>query len=139
MKLHGWNSFLLLGMILNIATAKESCIDGKIRYTQGTKRIETAASYCLVTDSKHKDKFLVSKKCKDLKCAPPRKPLIIESFYSEYGTPAFKVCHELGGRGQVIQYWNNKWIDSDRCIFDQDNYIETTYLYVLWEDIIIKK
>ena len=107
-----------------IALEKSGCIDGKIRYLDRKKETELSERYCF-------DSLLRSissvKKCADNKeCLinlPGPFALKLKDTQGEKGSVGFKVCENLAGTPQLIEFWDgSNWIHTSRCIFRDGSY-----------------
>ena len=139
MKINLILSFLIIS---SIALAEESCKKGKIKYTYKKELKEIEMQYC--TDEDSRDKFIYSKNCKGLSCEqvkdPAKRPINLGKYPSAVGSPGFKVCRELGGSPQIIEYKINGkdyWEQSSRCIFNEETFVSNNLLIKLWKPYLL--
>lgn len=106
--------------------ANEVCLtnkEGKIQYILDKKKVEVKSAYCFeeTTKSILSLRCKVNKKCDALKFKKNKR-----AFNSSTGSPGFKLCQQVYfGTPQIIQFWTGvKWINTDRCIFSDQTYID---------------
>lgn len=86
--------------------------------------------------------FYVSKSCATGKCDVLKKKktlLKIENFYSNMGSPGFKLCEELGGVPQIFEFKNTKDVSfqsAERCLFSKNDFLENSLLIKEWKSFI---
>lgn len=133
--------FSILFTNLN-AFSKERCGLGVIKFTYKTKVKIEKEVFCY--DEDKNNKFIYSRNCKSLKCkelaTPAARPIDLSVYPHSIGSPGFKVCRELGGSPQIIEFKFNSsgWHQSSRCIFSNDTYISNDLLIKLWKPYIFK-
>ena len=84
--------------------------------------------------------FYLSKSCADKKCEillRKKTNLIIKDYYSNFGSPGFKLCFELGGVPKIFEFSKDKvlWQSAERCFFEKD-FVEISLLTRLWKNHI---
>ena len=98
----------------------DHCISGQIRFTRYSKETVEKADYCFNSEKT----FLVSKNCvsKKAQCiALMSKRNEIEDLVSEYGSPGFKLCYQVHGLPQIIEFYDGEaWVSTSRCFFKSD-------------------
>ena len=118
-------------IFLNVyAEDKSGCIEGKIKYLDGTKEILLKEKYCYDSYLRSISSF---KKCPDNKVCTINLPgpfLIKHSdIQSEKGSPGFKICQKLNGIPQFIEFWDKQsWVKSSRCIFNDGSFVDIASL-----------
>ncbi len=126
--------FILSFLFLSIAFSaeKSGCIDGKIRFLNRDKTEEIKERYCY--DSVVKSISSV-RKCgehQEKECLinmPGPFPMKMKDVQSEKGSVGFKVCENLKGKPQFIEYWDGEsWIKTSRCIFEDGSYMDISAL-----------
>ncbi len=107
-----------------MAAENSGCIDGKIKYLERKKEIILNDRYCF-------DRLLRSilsvKKCDNNKECLVNNPgpflLKLKDINSERGSVGFKICDNLKGVPQFIEYWDGaNWVHTSRCIFNDGSY-----------------
>ena len=133
--------FLFLFLIQNTLAYEASCVNGKIKWFKMGKEKYEKRSYCLF--SYQDQSFFISKSCYQEPCLAKqeiKKPIFVKDYYSEYGTPVFKLCKALLGTPHIMSYqWKGEWIASNRCVFKDSSYVQGAYLLIRWKEYIIKK
>lgn len=128
-------------LLSSIGLAGENCTKGSIKYTHNKESKQENIVFCF--DEDKRDKFIYSKNCKGLKCdqvkEPWRKGIDLGKYPSSVGSPGFKVCRELGGSPQIIEFQINdeEWNQSSRCIFNDDTFVSNNLLIKLWKPYIL--
>jgi hypothetical protein len=88
--------------------------------------------------------FYVSKSCEENSSPEceilkrPKKNIVIKNYRSNFGSPGFKLCSELGGVPQIFDFkFNQKdqWKTSERCFFEKD-FVEVSLLTNEWKKFI---
>ena len=120
--------FSLSGFASEKFLLPDHCISGQIRYVRYGKELIENADYCF--DSKKTlfiSKNCVLKKGKCLALISQRKP---DDLVSEYGSPGFKLCYQINGLPQIVDFFDGEsWIASNRCFFESDkSFINTDLL-----------
>lgn len=134
-------SILITILLSSIGFAKESCTKGSIRYIHNKKIKKENIVFCI--DQDKRDKFIYSKNCKGLMCdqvkEPWRKGIDLGKYPSSVGSPGFKVCRELGGSPQIIEFQINdgEWNQSSRCMFNNKTFVSNNLLIKLWKPYIL--
>ena len=101
------------------------CFNGKLRYIAFFKVQIIQAKYCTNRDRT----ALYSLSCKNKNCDAFKQIFTIneDALYSEVGKPGFRLCREVGGDPQIIEFSaNKKWYKLDRCLFtSDDSFVDT--------------
>lgn len=122
-------ALLINFFILNtpVQAANYTCVKGKISQTEFGKEKITPLEYCF-----NKDKTeLVSKSCLKKKCQAYKdhRKFDINQFHSAYGKPGFKLCRELKGQPELLEFYvDNKPYKLDRCTFNDEDFVDTGLL-----------
>ena len=108
------------------STKETACIDGKIRYKEGSSVKEIKETYCYDTWLR---KIFSSGRCKpNTKCMADFDKTIImqeEELNVDKKIPGFIICAKASGTPQEIEFWNGeKWTKTARCIFSDGSYID---------------
>ena len=107
------------------------CSQGKIEQTTFGKTTSETSNYCY-NETKNQ---LISKDCYLTHCEKKlsNKKYKMKDLYSDIGKPGFKLCRELSGTPQIINFFvDKKSYQLDRCLFKNENYIDTDYLLSLF-------
>lgn len=132
-------------LLLTQAFAEESCGPGKIKYTNKGKEVVKALSFCVQVEKR--GILLTSITCKGGQCKelkdPHKRPVNLGKYPDTIGSPGFKVCRELGGSPQIIEYqypdkFKDQWKQSSRCLFREDTFASNNFLMKLWKPFIIE-
>ncbi len=110
------------------AMADDLCIQSEIRSQVFGKTKKIQSSFCY-SDSLESFR---SMSCKDqMKCLAFKQinkilPLKAEQINSAQGSPGALICEKLGGVFEFIEYKiNSEWVESDRCLFDDNSFVTT--------------
>jgi len=102
-----------------------NCYDGKIRLRRFGKYELSMSKYCTNNEST----ILIGYTCRSKSCDALNKKIMLDdgTLYSEVGKPGFKLCRELGGDPQIVEFLVSKrWYKLDRCLFVSDgSFIDT--------------
>jgi hypothetical protein len=122
------SSLLLTILLSSPALAQEfRCASGTIRIVKNGKMSSENKKYCF---NKTKTNLL-SPKCLAKSClAFSRKEKVeIKSLHSAMGKPGFKLCRELNGQPEIIEFSVGKtFFKLDRCLFDDKEFADTDFL-----------
>ena len=56
--------------------------------------------------------------------------LKLDTLYSKYGSPLFKLCQKMGGAPQMVEFEVNKnWHQTNRCLFKDKSFIDLGNLF----------
>ncbi|MBL7545302.1 MAG: hypothetical protein JNL11_15900 [Bdellovibrionaceae bacterium] len=75
--------------------------------------------------------ILLSKNCQTKKCSAFDYPykFKIDQLLSEMGKPSFKLCREIGGKPELLEFYvDNKPYKLDRCLFNDGSFVDTDFL-----------
>lgn len=130
--------FLVSSAFVYADEKNKSCREVTMRFID--KGVTKIKKLKLCEVQKEQNKYIVSPECLNDDCPPlrgPRKKVVLESRFSDVGTPGFKVCHKIGGIPQIFEYHKENpedWIRADRCMFDDEGkyFVETSHLFLLW-------
>jgi len=124
---HILNSILIIILFFPLFSKGESrfeCTAGVIsKFYFGQNLIEKS-TYCFNNNKN----ILYSRNCLDQNCKAfkSKKRFQLKDLYSEYGSPGFKLCHEIGGLPEIISFDVNKEsYKLDRCLFPDKSYVDT--------------
>jgi len=88
--------------------------------------------------------FYLSKSCENDACEVLKRKkstLVIKNYYSQIGSPGFKLCEELGGIPQIFEFKkikSTKWESTERCLFEKNEFVEISLLTREWKQLIKK-
>ena len=128
-----FNSILVV-MLLNSGFSYAQdypCISGKISQLEFGKIKSEKAEYCFNEDKT----VLISKGCQSMNCNAFKglRKYKIEELFSSMGKPGFKLCRELGGQPQIIDFYvDNHPYKLDRCLFSDGEFVDTGYLLAFY-------
>jgi len=132
----------IIGIILfSSSVSAEECGRGNISYYLNNKKISTDEKFCF--DQDERSKYIYSQDCTGLKCKilknPEERPVSLLGYKSSIGSPGFKVCRELGGTPQIVEYKLKEHQGKiDRCIFSEKTFVSNDLLMKLWKGFVIK-
>ncbi|EQC47592.1 hypothetical protein [Bacteriovorax sp. Seq25_V] len=132
---------ILMAIVLNFSLRAEICGKGEITYFDTGKKISNSLSFCF--DKDERSEFIYSKDCSKLKCKvlqnPKDRPVALMRYKSSIGSPGFKVCRELGGTPQIVEFSLKQNTGKlGRCIFTNQTFVSNDLLMKLWKGFIIK-
>ena len=119
----------------------ENCTINSIQYIFDGKKIMKQESICFVkgvddmiyiTSNSCKQNF-----CKDYFGAPHS--LKVSNLRSPVGSRGFKLCSVLGGTPQIFEYKfgkDSKWASTERCLINEKDFVEISYLTQTWKSFI---
>ena len=119
----------------------EQCGKGVIKFTYKNQEKQIDEVFCY--DEDRFDQYIYSKDCSSLACKelvnPAARPISLRSYPSTVGSPGFKICRELGGSPQIIefQFKSTDWHQSSRCIFSNNTFVSNNLLIKLWKPYIL--
>ncbi|MBC7428385.1 MAG: hypothetical protein H7336_07220 [Bacteriovorax sp.] len=136
-------NFLALFFILSGNLYAKSCNDVQVRIIFEGKPAIAKETLC---SKKTPDNmlFYVSKSCDENKCEilkRKKSELEIKDYYSNIGSPGFKICNELGGIPQIFEFSQgpNLWQSTERCLFGAKDFVEISLLTREWINFLKKK
>ncbi len=130
-------------LFISSALAEEVCKDGQIKYVEKQKEIIKNVKFCKNKNVEQANIYSVNcskKECSFLK-EPFKRPVDLRRYASTMGSAGFKVCRELKGSPQIVQYKFNSdkyWDDDSRCIVDKNTFVSNSILLDIWKDFILK-
>lgn len=132
--------FIIIISFFSLCDAKEICSTGEISYIFKQKKVIQNLEFCF--DKDKRDNYIYSKNCMGLSCKevqnPHEKPLILSKYKHSIGSPGFKVCRELGGSPQIINFKiKNESHQGSRCIFNDTTFVSNNLLMKIWKDYIL--
>lgn len=120
------NSFFLF--FLATAQAEDlKCVSEKISFLEFDQEKIEKSSYCF---NKLKT-ILLSKNCLKKRCRAfeEDRRFKIDDLISPFGKPSFKLCRELKGNPQLLEFYvENKPYKLDRCLFIDGSFVDTDFL-----------
>ncbi|WP_127717392.1 hypothetical protein [Halobacteriovorax sp. HLS] len=132
---------LIVAILISSSQAKETCSAGKIKFINNQKEKIEKLTFC--TDSDKYGEFIYSKDCQGLSCNflkdPYKRPANLSKYAKSVGSPGFKLCRELKGSPQIIQYQVNsdEWKQDSRCFFGKSSFVSINVLMTIWKDFIV--
>jgi hypothetical protein len=134
--------YFLFSLIIQplFVSASETCGPSQIEYIEDQKKVAVYTELCVSKDER--GQLFYSKNCAQMNCSILKKESLkfisLEEYEPSIGSPGFKVCRELGGLPQIIDYnFKDQWHQGSRCIFDKDTFVSNDLLIKLWKDFII--
>lgn len=122
---------LLISFVFTVsfmAQAQELiCISGRISQVEFGKTKEESADYCFNGEKT----VLLSKNCQQKKCSAfeDKRRFEIGELLSEFGKPGFRLCRELGGQPEIIEFIvESTPYKLDRCIFKDRSFSDSDFL-----------
>jgi hypothetical protein len=126
---------ILISFILSFNSyAKVKCEKLDYRYQELSGMSKGSDEFCF------KGEYYFSKKCLDDSCFDKKSILLMKrkrlfdkgKFDNKVGTREFKLCHKLGGQGQILSFnRKSKDVKSARCIFN-NGFVEANYLELIY-------
>lgn len=108
-------------------SAELICSKGEITSSKFEITTVQKTEYCVNADKT----VITSKDCAKLNCAIFNKVKLLKSkpsFYS-FGNPGFKICREIGGHPELIQFTSNaKTFKLDRCTLGNGSFVSSGLL-----------
>lgn len=105
----------------------DKCISGQIRVQSFGEVKVTRENYCYDQELVN----FVSESCRHRKCEAFRGAYryYAQDFLGPFGTPGFKLCRELGGSPEIVDFFaKGAFQRSDRCVF-KDGFVDTDTLF----------
>lgn len=133
--------FIIILLFSPFVSGEEICGVGKIKYILKQKEVIKTVSMC--ENIKKFGEYIYSINCRALDCRfvkdPYKKPISLKKYARSVGSPGFKVCRELKGSPQIIQYQLNskEWKQDARCIFGKSSFVSNHILMSIWKDYIL--
>ena len=122
------SSATLSFFLVSISYAAEfSCVSGNLRQVEFGKIKTESAEYCFNKDQT----ILISKNCQSMTCEAFKgnRKYRIDELLSQMGKPAFKLCRNLGGQPELVEFSvSNRFYKLDRCLFRDGSFVDTDYL-----------
>jgi len=121
-----------------------TCEDMKIKIIYDRKTKINKEKMCRFIES-DKTMYFMSESCLFYACDVLKKKkvkLVIPDYYSSIGSPGFKLCRDLGGLPQIYEYQekqNKNWESTERCIFNDKDFVEISFLTYEWKNYISTK
>lgn len=103
------------------------CQKGKVSQVEFGKTKNEIVDFCFNS----KKTIFVSKDCQLKKCSAFEsiKKYKIDDLLSPVGKPSFKLCRELSGKPQLVEFYvENKPYKLDRCLFNNGSFVDTDFL-----------
>lgn len=129
---------IMLFIFFNTLVANaEDCVLAKTKIIyEGKSQIENEVLCTKRTNEKML--FYVSKSCAEDRCdilTMPKHKLEIKNYKSLTGSPGFKLCEALSGTPQIFEFniTNKNWQVSERCFFNQKDFVEISLLTAEWK------
>lgn len=119
-KLYFLTAFLSFGVF----ASEFKCTKGTISQIADSKEVKETSHFCYNRDHTR----LVSHGCQKFECVPNKSVGKFSDYYSEIGTPGFKICRKLGGEPEIIEFFvDGKSYSLDRCLFKEE-YVNVGFL-----------
>jgi hypothetical protein len=122
---------MLSSLILLFAVSAQAqtltCVSGKISQVEFGNIKQEPADYCFNNDKT----VLLSKNCQQKKCKAfeDDRRFKIGELLSPMGKPSFRLCRELGGEPQIIEFFaETKPYKLDRCLFKDGSFADSDFL-----------
>ena len=116
---------LIVILLIPFTAFSENCFTGNIKLKKFGKIEMFKAKYCTNENAT----VLISHSCASKKCDALKieKPIDENSLFSEVGKPGFKLCRELKGSPQIVEFnVGRRWFKLDRCLFESDmSFVDT--------------
>ena len=117
--------FLTLLISFNIGASEIECTKGIISQFRDGNELKENSHFCYNQDKTR----LTSYGCQKNQCVPTTGPIKMNDLFSSIGTPGFKLCRQLGGRPEIIEFFvDSKGYKLDRCWF-KNEFINTGLLF----------
>lgn len=127
---------ILISFFISFQTqGASSCEKLNFTYQELTGEVRSSDEFCF------KGNYYFSKNCLDSSCVDKKKIMLMKKkrlfnsggFDNSVGTREFKICHALGGKGQILSFIRkSKSVKTARCFlekgFVEANYLELIYL-----------
>lgn len=132
--------FITCSMVVDAS----ECGPGKIKYIFNQKEVIKDIDLCVLEEKR--GIILLSPSCKDQSCKeimdPHKRPINLSKYSETLGSPGFKVCKELGGKPQILEFlfpskYKKDWQQSSRCIFNENTFVSNNFLLKLWKGYIV--
>jgi hypothetical protein len=120
-------SSLIFAFSVSAQAQELICVSGKISQIEFGKLKEESADYCFNGDKT----VLLSKNCQQKKCRAfeDKRKFKISELLSQIGKPSFKLCRELGGQPEIIEFFvEGQPFKLDRCLFKDGSFSDSDYL-----------
>jgi hypothetical protein len=120
-------SSLALTFCLAAQALELTCVSGKISQIEFGKLKEESSNYCFNGDKT----VLLSKNCQQKKCRAfeDKRKFKISLLVSQIGKPGFKLCRELGGQPEIVNFFvQNRSYKLDRCLFKDGSFADSDFL-----------
>lgn len=119
-----------------------SCNDYKIKIVYNKKDQLSKEKMCTFIDE-DKTLYYMSESCLFYGCSVLKKKkenLVIPDYHSKIGSPGFKLCLELGGLPQILEFSlpsdNGHWQSTERCLLNEKDFIEISFLTKEWKNLV---
>jgi hypothetical protein len=127
--------FILTNLLISVTSyANTTCVKSKFSFQTYSGIKASQDEFC------YKKEYYYSKNCLSNECINLKrldqirksKRYDIGNFDSRYGTREFKLCSDLGGKGQIISLViTGKKVKTARCLLDK-GFVEANYLEFLY-------
>lgn len=120
-------SSLILAFSVSAQAQELTCVSGKISQIEFGKLKEESSDYCFNDDKT----VLLSKNCQQKKCQAfeDKRKFKIGELFSQIGKPSFKLCRELGGQPEIVEFFvQNQSYKLDRCLFKDGSFTDSDFL-----------
>jgi hypothetical protein len=131
---------LIFLLIFPAMTLANTCDPYDVKIIYDRKEIFSKEVICTKKTSDNMV-FYISKSCLDNKCEILKKKksrVHIKDYYSNTGSPGFKLCTELSGVPQIFEYRSKKnaqWQSTSRCLFSNRDFVEISLLIDEWKNL----
>ncbi|MBP9681304.1 MAG: hypothetical protein KBD76_07860 [Bacteriovorax sp.] len=117
------------------------CTPARIKMINFQKEVITQEVICFLPPASNRNTYIVSESCVEKKCEilkREKKPIIINHYMKNFGSPGFKLCDALGGSPQIFEFQVNtdKYLSTERCLFGENDFVEIALLSHEWKHLI---
>lgn len=126
-------AFALLFACTSALAQNYTCTKGTLRKDNFGEKTSLPSEYCYNADKNS----LLSKACLKKNCRAFKGPnrYYISELTAEVGNPAFRLCHEVGGKAEFVEFLaEGKYYQLDRCVFSETEYADTDLLMDFYLD-----
>ncbi len=120
-------SSLILAVTLTAQAQDLTCSSGRISQVEFGKIKVESSNYCFNSDKT----VLLSRNCQQKKCRAfeDKRRFKIGELLSEVGKPSFRLCRELGGQPEIIEFFvEDQPYKLDRCLFKDGSFADSDFL-----------
>lgn len=111
---------------------KLTCVEGQLRLPLWKTNEQEKSAYCY----NNKRDVLYSKNCQDKSCLKDLDFASVSEdlLFGEYGTPMARLCMQLQGRAEFVEFEaNKKWHKVSRCLFKNGEFIDVDSLFYFYK------